>query len=151
MEFVSNVDVGIGYKMIWENYEQFFILNPLIFIQAAIEAMVQFNLWFFKPFAEITFNLYRYTPTDTFFAFNIETYDEGCFGMDWRTDSLLVELRAGYWVNECVFGLGGLLFDSEVKDCDWQKYQTAKPVFSLPLLPNLDSIDSYVDYKCNQL
>ena len=96
LELETNLDLGFGYKLIWENYEQFLILNPELFIQAATDFMMQINMLYFKPYLDIKFNIYKYTPMDTFFAYNIESYDESCFGMDWKTDSLLLEISAGY-------------------------------------------------------
>eukprot|EP00997_Jenningsia_sp_PLL12_P007011 NODE_3609_length_753_cov_75.311080_g3027_i0.p1 GENE.NODE_3609_length_753_cov_75.311080_g3027_i0~~NODE_3609_length_753_cov_75.311080_g3027_i0.p1 ORF type:complete len:97 (-),score=8.29 NODE_3609_length_753_cov_75.311080_g3027_i0:409-699(-) len=31
-EIESNFDLGAGYKVIWETYEQFFIINPELFL-----------------------------------------------------------------------------------------------------------------------
>jgi hypothetical protein len=103
-------------------------------------------------FMEVTLSLdmypFKFTPFDVLLRADALHYQRYCFGFDYVVKTLLANVMIETRVNECFYGLAGIMTDNDPKDCIWRSYKPELPLYSLQVENIGNRSGSYVDYKC---
>jgi len=93
-------------------------------------------IWHFG-LVNLRFNIdltaFRFTPFDLQFLWSLESpeYDDHavdwCYGMQFTTETMDVGITMEVEVNECNFGLFGLMI-GDISDCYWRTYNIEEPL-----------------------
>lgn len=70
--------------------------------------------------------------------------------MSWLSDVLNFNLKYGIWINECVYGMLGII-TGDYEDCEWWYYEIEKPLFGLSAFDEVDQTEDFVPFNCYQI
>jgi len=56
-------------------------------------------------------------------------YNEFCYSIDYLIETLKVVITANLDVNECNYGLVGLLWYGDFSECQWKNYYVDYPLY----------------------
>ena len=60
----------------------------------------------------------------------------------------MADLKVETRVNECYFGLVGILTENDPSDCVWRSYEPELPIYKIQLESIADIDGTYVPYQC---
>lgn len=71
-----------------------------------------------------------------------------CWGIDYGVETLAADLKIETRVNECYWGLGGLIADKDAYDCRWMTYKPDLPLWDIRFESITNISGSYLPYEC---
>lgn len=104
--------------------------EPTFDLDLGAYAKIAFHLFFIEFEVSVDLIPYRFRPFA--FSFAIDPYHPRryCFGFDYFTKGVALEIFYSQNVRECNFGAFGY-FVGDWEDCRWQKYNPALPLFEI--------------------
>ena len=66
---------------------------------------------------------FKFTPFDLMFRLDMTQPRRNCWGFDYAVETLAAEVNIATRVNECYWGLFGILSDQDSSDCKWVRYK----------------------------
>lgn len=103
-------------------------------------------------FIELTLSLkmfpFKFTPFDILFRVDALQPKRYCSGMNYKVETFFAQLEVEWRVNECHFGLAGLLTNTDPSDCFWRSYKPQLPLYKLAYANKGNMGGSYWNYRC---
>ena len=128
--------------------------NPQIYMEFASHNYMSYHLGPVNFLFNIDVTAFRFTPFDLQFLVSMQSpeYDDHmvdfCYGMQYLTDVMDVEITMQIDVKECSYGIFGMLI-GDVTDCYWRSYDIEQPIASVHFLNSLDSRSYFFPWWCS--
>eukprot|EP00349_Pseudokeronopsis_sp_Brazil_P001211 CAMPEP_0202957430 /NCGR_PEP_ID=MMETSP1396-20130829/1822_1 /ASSEMBLY_ACC=CAM_ASM_000872 /TAXON_ID= /ORGANISM="Pseudokeronopsis sp., Strain Brazil" /LENGTH=192 /DNA_ID=CAMNT_0049674895 /DNA_START=138 /DNA_END=716 /DNA_ORIENTATION=- len=163
LTFAFNIDFYLQYALpifyIYTNSDNI-LFNPNMDILFGTPSYIEIELYFIKFRFGFDFTLAGYTPLDLQLMWNMEDKSGWCFGLQWITDVVTFSIELDTYVNECDFGLIGLIAGNIQEtngdpvtqlgyQCQWRKYDVGLPVFEYEIAPQLSVTGDWIPWRCN--
>ena len=81
------------------------------------------HLNFIELSGELKMYPFKFTPFDFLVRMDALHPNRNCFGFGYLVRTLMAELMIETRVNECYWGLAGILTDNDPSDCTWRLYK----------------------------
>jgi len=89
-----------------------------------------------------------FTPLDLMFKMDALHPVRNCNGLNYSVTTAMADIKVDTRVNECYFGLLGILTDNDPSDCVWRSYEPELPLYQVQI-ENIGNIDgTYIPYSC---
>ena len=150
-------DFALGYKVPLYNVKtdrESLVFNPQIYIEAASHNYMQYILGPFKFKFDFEFIPFKFTPFYSQVLDSLEPSEnkanmlDFCFGLQYLTDVMDLEILLEVDVLECELGLFGFLIGDNL-DCYWKNYPMAMPIVQMHFLNVLDTANPLISWYCN--
>ena len=92
--------------------------------------------------------VYKFSPLDFQFAWNLETMSEYCRSVSWFQEVFDLRVDVETHTNECYFGLIGMSSDDS-SDCRWMRYRPHLPIWSTSFVDKWDRSNDYLSWQCS--
>lgn len=126
-EFGLNCDLGIGYELPMYSQDQFLVMRQRVFAFGGGRQFIQFTFYYVRLWVYLDLYVAKAT-VDHFMRYDIIEYSDFCNAAVWLLDVARASLLLQLDVNECVWGLLGVLTDS-TEDCRWNTNYINQPVW----------------------
>ena len=88
------------------------------------------HLNFIEVSAVLQMYPFKFTPFDILFRIDPFPPKRHCFGLSYIVRTLLAQVMLETRVNECYWGLAGILTNNDPSDCIWRSYKPQLPIWS---------------------
>ena len=128
------------------------VFNPQLYLEAASHNFITYNLGPIRFTLVLDVTAFKFTPFDAEFLLSLEKPENGlldmCFGMQYLTDVLDLEVKLNVEVLECQFGLFGISI-GDPYECSWVAYDLRTPLAHVHFLNALDTHNNLVSWWCS--
>lgn len=106
------------------------LLNPQLYGEAASHNYIEIDTPVFQWRFEADLIGYKYEGVDAQFLWDLNNHNNFCYGVSWITDAFNFIADISVNVNECDFGLFGGIFQKNVSNCRWKRYNLDAPIYT---------------------
>ena len=121
---------------------------PTFNMEVLGDATVTFHLGYVELTLVLRMYPFKFTPFDILFRVDSLHPKRFCWGMDYLVDTFLAQVFVEWKVNECAWGVAGIVTGNDPSDCFWKSYKPQLPIWQTQF-QNIGNVNgTYVDYNC---
>jgi len=122
--------------------------NPKFIFEILGSFKFTLHLNFIEISLLVNVNPFKFTPFDILLRGDMMHPHRRCSGLDYKVRTFTTDLMIETNVNECYYGLLGIVTDVDPKDCTWRKYKPELPLYRFESQDIGDVDGTYVNYRC---